>query len=79
MPCLNPDHRHIWPKSGNLVIQRCETRCGLCVGAASKKDWKHAWFTRRHAETHVRSGQFPGLVIDAGWYDVSCLYMNALY
>ncbi|KAK4507246.1 hypothetical protein PRZ48_000981 [Zasmidium cellare] len=68
MGCTKLGHIHQWPTTGTLVIQRCEVRCNFCEGEAAKKDWKYAWFLRRHVRAiHVKKGQYPRLKVDMGW------------
>lgn len=68
MGCEKLGHRHRWPTSGTLIIQRCETRCNFCEGPAAKKKWKYAWFLRRHVRSvHVNKGQYPNLIVPLDW------------
>lgn len=70
MGCDKPGHRHNWPSSGTLVIQRCETHCNFCEGEDAKKIWKYAWFLRRHVRSvHVKGGKgdYPNLIIPQDW------------
>ncbi|EMC95017.1 hypothetical protein BAUCODRAFT_157538 [Baudoinia panamericana UAMH 10762] len=54
MPCTQMDHTHIWPESGPLTIERCETFCQYCPGAEGKHKFKFAWFLRRHVhDVHI--------------------------
>ncbi|SMQ46154.1 unnamed protein product [Zymoseptoria tritici ST99CH_3D7] len=70
MGCLKVGHSHAWPTRGTLTIQRCEVRCNFCTGDAGLKDWKYAWFLRRHVRAiHVKKGLYKGLRVDCGWND----------
>ncbi|KAK5715849.1 hypothetical protein LTR17_016603 [Elasticomyces elasticus] len=73
MPCAQdgPDHTHIWPQSGPLVIDRCEIYCQYCREAGDKAlPHKFAWFLRRHVKgVHIKNGRgtHPNVVLAAGW------------
>lgn len=68
MGCKKRGHIHTWPTRGTLTIQRCEVRCNFCTGDAAFKDWKYAWFLRRHVRAiHVKKGKYKGMQVDAGW------------
>ncbi|KAK3619804.1 hypothetical protein LTR56_023704 [Elasticomyces elasticus] len=70
MPCAH-DHTHIWPRSGPLVIDRCEIYCQYCRDAGDKAlPHKFAWFLRRHVKgVQIKNGKgtHPNIVLVAGW------------
>ncbi|KAI5369571.1 hypothetical protein Slin15195_G004460 [Septoria linicola] len=58
MGCKETGHSHAWPTDGVLVIQRCEIRCNFCTGHKAIKEWKYAWFLRRHVRAiHCKGGK----------------------
>lgn len=77
MGCTKLGHIHQWPTTGTLVVQRCETRCNFCEGEAARKDWKYAWFLRRHVRAiHVRKGKYSHLKVDMGWYVLNSSFLD---
>jgi hypothetical protein len=70
MGCTKVGHYHYWPTSNVLKIQRCEVRCNFCIGPKAQKEFKYAWFLRRHVRTvHCKKGaKYEGLIVSEDWY-----------
>ncbi|GAB7362528.1 hypothetical protein MBLNU230_g2847t1 [Neophaeotheca triangularis] len=73
MPCDNPQHNHIWPTSGNLIIERCEVYCQFCgrlPRTGEYKFWLHGWQLRRHVyQIHEKKRKMP-IKLQDGWTGV---------
>ncbi|KAK8217749.1 hypothetical protein BKA81DRAFT_413799 [Phyllosticta paracitricarpa] len=67
MPC--PNHNHVWPTSGELMVWHCELQCGFCPA----KNFKQSSHLRAHAKIHQREYRqlkvLPGKLGNAGKYE----------
>lgn len=71
MPCNIPEHEHVWPAEGELIIEKCEQFCGYCDLPQDDEDnaWVYAWFLRRHVNScHTKPGcDHENVTVSKGW------------
>src|SRR6266536_2910969 len=67
MPCDDPTHRHKWPTSGQLKIERCEIYCSYCRPPRNSRPFPDAKALRLHVKKHVRpKAEFENVTLMPG-------------